>query len=63
MKETVALLNEAKKIISQEHLSTAPKCNTNAQGSRRLRKFFVSSCLAEIGVPFTSRVAGYMIKD
>jgi hypothetical protein len=63
MKETVALLDEAKKIISQEHLSTTSKSSTNAQVSRRLRKFFVSSCLAEIGAPFTSRVAGYMIKD
>jgi hypothetical protein len=63
MKETEALLNEAKKIISQEHFSTAPKVNINTQVSRRLRKFFVSSCIAEAGVPFTSRVAGYVVKD
>ena len=63
MKETEALLKEAKKIISKEQFSTAPKVNINAQVSRRLRKFFVSSCIAEAGVPFTSRVAGYVVKD
>jgi hypothetical protein len=63
MKQTVALLNEAKEIISQENLSLTSKINTNAQVSKRLRKFFVSSCMAEIGVPFTNRLAGYMVKD
>jgi hypothetical protein len=63
MKETDELLTTAKKIISNEHLSIAPKDNINAQVSKRLRKFFMSSCMAEIGTPFTSRIAGYMVKD
>jgi hypothetical protein len=63
MKETVVLINEAKKIISQEHLSSGPRMINNTQVSKKLRKFFVSSCLTDIGAPFTSRVAGYMVKD
>ena len=63
MKETEALLNEAKKIISLEHFSTAPKANFNAQVSKRLRKFFMSSCMSEIGTPFTDRIAGCVSTD
>jgi hypothetical protein len=44
-------------------LSTAPKANFNAQVSKRLRKFFMSSCMSEIGTPFTDRIAGCVSTD
>jgi hypothetical protein len=60
MKKTEALLKEAKKIITQEHLSYKPKTTFNSKAGKRLRKSFMLTCMEEIGTSFTSRIAGYM---
>jgi hypothetical protein len=60
MKNTAALLKDAKKIITHEHLSSVPKTDFNSKAGKRLRRFFMLTCVAEIGAPFTDRLAGYI---
>jgi hypothetical protein len=60
MKNTEVLIEEAKKILSQEHFSPLPKGAYNSKAGKHLRKLFMSNCLEEFGTPFTSRIAGYI---
>jgi hypothetical protein len=59
MKNTEALLKEARNIIIHENLSSSPKNSFNSKAVKKLRRFFMLSCVAELGVPFSNRIAGY----
>jgi hypothetical protein len=58
MKKTETLLKEAKKILSQEHFSYMPDSTFNLKSVKRLRKFFMLTCMSEIGASFVNRISG-----
>jgi hypothetical protein len=60
MKNTAALLKDARKIISHEQLFCAPKTDFNSKAGKRLRRFFMLTCMSEIGALFTDRISGYI---
>jgi len=60
MKSTEVLIEEAKRVISQEVFSSLPKTAYNSKAGKHLRKVFMSNCMEEFGSPFTSRIASYI---
>jgi hypothetical protein len=63
MKNTEALFDEAKKIMKKELLSCAPNTSFGSKSNKQLRRFFMSSCIDEMGAPFTSRIKGSVAKE
>ncbi len=59
MKNLVTLTIEAKKIMSAELKSCKHEIKANSVAGKRLRKVFVSNCIAGIGEQFISSLAPY----
>jgi hypothetical protein len=60
MKKTEVLFDEAREIMKKELLSCAPNTSFGSRASKQFRRFFMSSCMDEMGTPFTSRIKGYV---
>ena len=56
MKNTEALIIEAKNIMSKELRSVKRDITYNSFAGKQLRKVFMSNCLNEIGEPFISSI-------
>jgi hypothetical protein len=63
MKNTEELLKQARGIISKQHLFCAHKTDFKSKTTKKLRRFFMLACSAELGAPFTSRIAGCMASE
>jgi len=59
MKNSETLTIEAKKIMSAELKSCKNEIKANSVAGKRLRKVFVSNCIAGIGERFITSIAPY----
>jgi len=59
MKNSETLTIEARKIMSAELMSCKHDIKANSVAGKRLRKAFVSNCIAGIGEQFITSIAPY----
>ncbi len=58
MKHTDELFDKARGIMKMELLSCAPNTSLSSKAIKKLRRFFMSSCIDDMGTPYTSRING-----